>query len=209
MPSFDDTFDPFTTCMIVIDMQNDFCSEGGGVEKRGGDLKTIREMIPRLVNFIDNARRNGLKIIFVRGEYGSSTSSPTWDRRPAAKSDKALGFRMCEPGSWGAKIIDELKPSSAEPVVVKHRYSAFLGTSLDEHLKGFKAKTLILTGVTTNVCVESTTRDGFMRDYDVVVLEDCVASDELDLHAASLKTIANHFGTVCRSQEILDRLQAT
>ncbi len=208
MPSTDDPLDLSTSCVIVIDMQNDFCNEEGGLNKRGGDITAIKEMIPRLVDFIDSARRIGLKIIFVRGEYGISTSSPTWERRPAAKSDRELGFRMCQPDSWGAKIIDQLKPLADEPVVVKPRYSAFIGTSLEQHLKRFGAKRLIFTGVTTNVCVESSTRDGFMRDYDVIVLEDCVASDERDLHSASLKTIALNFGKVARSKEILDGFRA-
>jgi ureidoacrylate peracid hydrolase len=147
-----------------------------------------------------------LKIIFVRGEYGLDTSSPTWERRPSARKDREEGFRMCEPGSWGAKIIDQLKLMNDDIVVVKHRHSAFVGTSLEAHLRRFHAEKLIFTGIMTNVCVESSVRDAFNHDYDVIVVEDCVAGTDRDLHAASLKTIARHIGTVSKSEEIIKQL---
>src|SRR5262249_44056150 len=86
--------------------------------------------------------------------------------------------------------------------VVKHRYSPFVNAPLDSVLRAQKIESLLLTGVTTNVCVESTARDAFMREYRVIVVSDCVATYDLTANEASLQNIRKHFGSVLSSQEI-------
>jgi len=87
--------------------------------------------------------------------------------------------------------------------VIKHRYSAFINTRLDSVLRTYKTKNLILTGVGTNVCVESTARDGFMMDYNIVFTSDCTAAGSPSLHASTLENMRLHFGTVASAEEII------
>lgn len=194
---------PTNTAFLVIDMQNDFCSKGGGMDKRGYDLSHSRAIIPKIASMLQACRENGVRVFFVRGENSPEKSSPTWDNRPSAAHDKNLGFRLITPGSWGAQIVDDLKPLPTEPVVVKTRYSAFINTELPLLMRSCDISNIIFAGVTTNACVETSVRDGFVLDFNVIVASDCVASPEPELAAASLKTIAKYFGRVDTSEKIL------
>ena len=110
---------------------------------------------------------------------------------------------LCRKDTWGADFCG-VAPQGAEPVVIKHRYSAFIGTRFESVLKTFAIKTLIMTGVGTNVCVESTARDGYMLDYNIVFLSDCTATASPGVaHEATLQNIRAHFGTVATSDEVL------
>lgn len=192
------------TALIVIDMQNDFCSVGGGMDKRNYDISHSRKIIPNIANMIAVCRRSGVTVVFVRGENSPLTTSHTWENRPSAKSDQGLGFRLIEPGSWGSQIIDELKPLPSETQIVKRRYSAFVNTELPLLLRNHGISNVIFCGVTTNACVETSLRDAFVMDFHVIVASDCVTSPEPELHQASLKTIAKYFGRVDISKAILD-----
>ncbi len=110
----------------------------------------------------------------------------------------------CLPASWGGDFVAELKPLDGEPVVVKHRYSAFVDTRLDLLLRSNGIRTVILPGVATHCCVESTARDAAMRDYYVVVPEDGVAvrGKQRHLHEASLEVLGTYFGQVVGSRDI-------
>lgn len=196
------------TVLLVIDMQNDFCTNGGVFTRRGLDITPMRTMIPNLALQLERLREKGVRIIFVRAEYGRETGSPTWENRPGAEHDEERAMRLCQPGTWGAEIIDELKPMEDEPVVVKHRFSAFKNTNLQKLLERAKIRNVLISGVATNVCVETAAREAFMNDYNVIVLEDCVASDETELHAASLKNLSRHFARVMKSEKALAQLKA-
>lgn len=191
------------TALLIIDMQNDFCSINGGLDRRGYDVTNSRAIIPKIASLLQGCRQKGIRVFFVRGENSPQKSSVTWDNRPSATHDKDLGFRLIAPGTWGAQIVDELKPLPSEPVIVKLRYSAFIGTELQLLLKSCDIKTVIFAGTTTNVCVETSARDAFNLDYNVIVAADCVSSPEPDLAQASLKTIAKYFGRVDFSENIL------
>jgi nicotinamidase-related amidase len=112
---------------------------------------------------------------------------------------------VCLPGSWGGQFVDGIVPQSDEAVVTKHRFSAFVDTGLDLMLRARGIRTVIAAGVTTNCCVESTVREAAMRDFYVVVPEDCVAvKDKLaDLHEASLESIRLYFGQVRPSTDLI------
>ena len=110
---------------------------------------------------------------------------------------------ICQAGSWGAEFY-RVEPDADEPIVLKHRYSGFVDTNLELILRSRGIKTLVVTGVATNVCVESTARDAYMRDYYVVLVDDCSATYDPAKHAATLANIADHFGVVVRSDEIFD-----
>jgi ureidoacrylate peracid hydrolase len=113
-------------------------------------------------------------------------------RRP----ERHIKTPFCVDGSWGGDFFGEVRPRVEDPIVTKHRYSGFYNTELDTVLRVHGIRTLILTGVATNVCVATTAHDGFMRDYYIVLVEDGTASYTLDQHEAALNDIHRYFGEV-------------
>jgi ureidoacrylate peracid hydrolase len=111
-------------------------------------------------------------------------------------------------GTWDAEIVDELKPKSGDYVIDKSRYSAFYNTNLEILLRGLGADTLLLTGVTTNMCVESTLRDAFFRDYRVVLIEDCTAAVDSPMKEATIRTVRYGFGSVASSRDVVEVLSS-
>jgi len=188
------------TAVVVIDMQNDFCSEEGALAKDGRDMTAIRSLVPRLQQFLDRARRKNVTIVFVATARGEEEVPPPmkelWIRH-------SLKNPICVKGSWGAEFIPEIQPKSNETVLIKTRYSAFINTDLDTRLCDLGIATLIVTGVATNVCVETTCRDGFMRGYYIVVASDLAGCTDQKLHDCTLFNIDRYFGTVTSSAEIL------
>jgi ureidoacrylate peracid hydrolase len=178
-------------------MQHDYCSAGGALAKLGLDLSQIQQMTPRLRALLRAARADHIYVIHVRTEHHDWTSSRSWRARYGGRVARSL----CRPGTWGAEFVKGCEPRPAEPVVVKHRYSAFVNTDLDLILRSVGVRILFLTGATTNICVESTARDAFMRDYEVVVVQDCTGATEPDLYAAALKNIRYYFGKVVSAAE--------
>jgi ureidoacrylate peracid hydrolase len=187
--------DPSQAAIIVVDVQNDFCHPDGVLGKAGVPTGASMEMIPRLARLLDAAREAGTKIIFIQTIHEDATDSDVWKGRRDRQD-------LCRKNTWGADFIG-VAPGPGEPVVVKHRYSAFLNTRLDSVLRTFKAETLIMTGVATNVCVESTARQGFMLDYNILFVSDCTATSSQAEHDGALKNIARSFGTVAASDEII------
>lgn len=197
---FDATMNRESSALLIIDMQNDFCHPEGAQGKRGRDLSMVYGMIPTFEKVLNGARQIGLPVIFVRTLHYPWTDSQSWRKR---LDGYKKGIEICLPGSWGAEIIEALAPREGEPVVVKHRYSAFVDTDLSLMLRSMKIETLLIGGVGTNVCVESTARHAYMLDYDVCLLEDCTAGCDVDLHRGTLRNIAEHFGKVARGLDML------
>jgi ureidoacrylate peracid hydrolase len=110
----------------------------------------------------------------------------------------------CREGTWGAELYEGISPLPSERLVIKHRYSAFINTDLNTVLKARNIQSVLVCGVATNVCVETTARDGYMYDYYVTMIDDCSAAYEAKLHLGTLENIRRHFGLVASSQEIID-----
>jgi ureidoacrylate peracid hydrolase len=196
--TLDQLVDLRTSAIIVIDMQNDFCAPNGAGARYGADVSTIQAMIPRMQRFFAGARALGVQLIFVQCIHEPSTDSETWLFR-----HDGVPRPHCRQGTWGADFCG-VAPQGTEPVVIKHRYSAFIGTRFETVLKTLGIRTLIMTGVGTNVCVESTARDGFMLDYNIVFLSDCTATaSQGGAHEATLQNMRSFFGTVATSDEVL------
>lgn len=188
-----------SVALLVIDVQNDFCHDEGGLSKLGSySLEFIQPMVPRLATFVGAARSARVPVVWIRTEYDDWTTSSNWSRRRGGEE-----VAICRPGTWGAEWYEGMDPAGDELVMVKHRYSPFVNAPLDTVLRAQRIDTLLITGVTTNVCVESTARDAFMREYQVVVVADCVATYDLGANEASLQNIRNHFGAVLSSHEIM------
>ena len=189
---------PGHTAVVVIDLQNDFCHGEGDMAKSGRDVSLMQKAAHNTQKFLPEVRKRKVPVIFVRARHNEWTNSPAWARKRGEK-----GSLTCKEGSWGEEFF-VVKPGKSEAVVVKHRYSAFIGTDLDLILRSQAVQTVILTGVGTNVCVESTARDGFQMDYDIVLLSDCTGSSTLESHQKALDVLGLHFGYVFTSREILE-----
>jgi ureidoacrylate peracid hydrolase len=191
--------------VVVVDMQNDFCHEDGTYHRN--DPKTfqvagIREMIPRIQFFLGEMRKKEVPIVFCKYLIDDQA-------RDAGIYVKARQFILKEGlrrNNWGGEIIDELKPSKSDFVVEKSRFTAFYNTNMEVVLKALKAETLFFTGVATNVCVESSIRDAFFRDYQCVLVEDCCKAWNAQSHLATIENVIHGFGMVMASDEILDVL---
>jgi len=195
-------FAPGSAAIVVVDVQNDFCDPDGACARNGSDVTAAVAMVPRLQRFLDAARAAGVLVVFIQTTHDETTDSPAWlARRGDDAPVPVVPAGNCRTGSWGAEFYG-VAPQPGEPVVVKHRYSAFAGTNLDVVLRTAGIDSLLLTGVSTNVCVESTLRDGLFAEYRVTLVEDCAASFEADAHAASVENVARYFGVVATSEEI-------
>ena len=190
--------DPATTRFLVVDVQNDFCAEGGWFDRHGNDLRLIHEAVDRLAGFITVAREAGIPPIFVRAIYDEIYLSPPMLERHARTG---LGIDHCRSGTWGAEFF-RVAPRQDELVITKHRYSAFMDTELNALLRAQRVENLILAGITSNVCVESTARDGYMLDYHIVFLSDGSATYQAEAHEATLANIRRAFGMVASVSEI-------
>ena len=188
---------PSHTAFIMIDMQNDFCDDEGACAQNGDDVAIVQAIVPTLRELVVSARQAGALIVFVRVSHDETTDSPArLERRSKRKAP------VCVEGTWGVDWYSDLQPQPGDVVVTKHRFSAFINTPLDLILRSRGIKTLVLTGTATNVCVESTARDGHMLDYYVVLPEDGAATPDLPAHDATLHNIRKHFGEVVTSAEL-------
>ena len=213
-----------SAALILIDFQNDFCAHRGAAGRTGASMRMIDRAVDRTRELLIAARRHKVFIVHVCAEYGKawrSSSSPyrfpvQGRREPAVWTASAADLvgtqlfeeeesEVCGSGSWGAEFVDGLSPLPGEAILTKHRFGAFAGTGLDQLLRAHHISNVILAGVTTNCCVETAAREAVMREFSLVIVEDCVAvKDHLeDLHRATLETLGAYFGLVRPSLEII------
>ena len=195
-----DRCDPRYAALIVVDVQNDFVSPEGSAGKRGDDVGAAMAMIPNLTGLIDQARKVGLTVLYIRTTHSDWTDTPSWIYRTSQKS----GLNTCREGTWGAEFYEGIAPLASERIVIKHRYSAFINTDLNTVLKARGIQSILVCGVATNVCVETTARDGYMYDYYVTMIDDCSAAYDAKLHMGTLENIRRHFGLVASSHQIIE-----
>ncbi len=204
--------DPRHTAVVVVDMQNDFCKPEGTLGQLGIPMTMYPTMIPHLARLLASARSVHVPIIYIQ-------MTTFLDRRTDSPAQIRFNMRLhqaahsaTEPllytinGTPGQEIIPELAPESGDFIVQKYRSSAFWGTNLNLLLRSNKIETVIMTGCTTEGCVESTARDALFNDYYVVLPEDCVASDDPSQHEAALFLMRHRFDIVS-SHDILHNWQ--
>ena len=171
------------TTVIIVDMQNAFVSKGGMFDAVGWDISAAEQVVENTRKIIDAAREVGCRIIYLKMSYEPDYSNSGGPESPNWHKEVGLSLMRSRPDSWGKfvtkgawdeEICERLKPDPRDTVVRKQRYSGFAGTNLDIILKTFNIKYCIYTGVATNVCVESTLRDGFFLDYWPVIVSDAV-----------------------------------
>jgi ureidoacrylate peracid hydrolase len=191
---------PRNAAVIVVDMQNDFCHPDGASARNGRSTAMAEAMTPNLQRLVGQARRANVPVVFVRMSQTDHTLSEVQREHQARRGAEVP---VCVEGTWGVGFYG-VAPELDEAVVTKHRYSAFIGTDLDLILRSKGVKSLIITGVATNVCVESTARDGFMMDYYVVFMGDCTACSSGPVtHQATLSNIERTFGVVATVDQVV------
>lgn len=196
-------FDSRKTALLVIDCQNDFCHADGVSGRAGVSLQQTHVAVPVLSRLVEQARRAGVAIIFARTHHHEDwTDSPTWSSRFLRQFGP-----VCAPGTWGAEFY-EIHPAPGDFVITKHRYSAFIGTDLDITLRSRGIETVLCTGFITNVCVESTLRDGYMLNYATILIEDCCAAPTPDEHRMTIFNVKKYFGDVKTSADIVKAFEA-
>jgi ureidoacrylate peracid hydrolase len=192
---------PSRTALIVIDIQNDFCHPEGWAAKHGMDVSGMPALIARVETLVNAARATGVHVAFVKLVGDATTDSAAWLGAAGERGD------ICRSGTWGAEFMHD-EPLPGEPVIAKPRYGAFTKTDLDDILRAWNTDTLVFAGVSTNVCVESTLREAFMRDFHVVIASDCVAAYKQEAHDATLATIARNFGRVMPAEAVIAAWEA-
>jgi ureidoacrylate peracid hydrolase len=195
-PNFAEILSPESAAVLVVDVQNDFCHERGAIGRLGFDMGAVQSSVRALEQFLKTARQAQVPVIFIVTQHSEWTNSKAWLTRGPRRGGEISGVR-----TWGAELY-QLAPTPGEPVIIKHRYSGFVGTDLDTILRSRERRSLLVTGVSTNVCVESTARDACMRDYHVVLVDDCCGALTLAEHEAALHNMRNYFGRVLNSRAI-------
>lgn len=175
------TFAPQQSALIVVDMQNAYASQGGYLDLAGFDVSATRPIIDNINTAVAAARAAGMLIIWFQNGWDDQyvevggPGSPNYHKSNALKTMRQrpeLQGKLLAKGGWDYQLVDELTPQEGDIVLPKPRYSGFFNTPLDSILRSRGIRHLVFTGIATNVCVESTLRDGFFLEYFGIVLED-------------------------------------
>jgi ureidoacrylate peracid hydrolase len=200
------TVKPSETAVIVVDMQNAYASQGGYVDIAGFDVSGAAAAVAQTRKALEAARAAGILVIFFQNGWdkdyveAGGPGSPNWHKSNALKTMRArpeLEGALLAKGTWDYALVDELAPQPGDIVIPKTRYSGFFNTNIDSVLRSRGIRTLVFTGVATNVCVESSLRDAFHLEYFGIVLEDATHHLGPDfIQHATLYNIEKFFGWV-------------
>lgn len=192
LEDFASTVNPSHTALLVIDVQNDFCRD----EPR-------KAMIRRIKHVLEHARAAGVTVIYVQNTVlpGGLSDAPA---DLARRRKLGINTNVTIEGTWGQRIVDELAPAEADPIIRKHRLSALTNTTLDTVLRSRGIVTVVCTGTATHGCVINTAYAAVALNYYVVVVDDCVASWRADLHESALFLMRNTINYVVDSQRLLE-----
>jgi ureidoacrylate peracid hydrolase len=210
------TVDPSRTAVVVVDMQNDFGAEGGMFDRAGIPISGIQAVVAPTARVLAAARTAGIQIVYLKMQFEPDLGNAGGPDAPNFVIHRRLGVgdpiqapdgregRILIRDTWNTDILPALAPQDGDIVVPKHRFSGFFETNLDAILNERGITTLIFTGCTTSICVDSTLRDAFFRDYRCLLLDDCAAEPiggdlERSNHEASVLAIQTLFGWVSQS----------
>ena len=209
---------PAETALIIVDMQNAYASPGGYLDLAGFDISGAAPAIDKIRAAADAARAAGMLVIFFQNGWdpdyvqAGGPGSPNWHKSHALRTMRArpeLQGKLLARGGWDYELVQALPPQPGDIVVEKPRYSAFFNTNLDSLLRAKGIRSLVFTGIATNVCVESTLRDGFFLEYFGVVLHDAThQAGPAFLQEATLYNVEKFFGWVSSVEEFRKALQA-
>ncbi len=198
-----DAIDIRSAALLVIDMQNGFVHEKGTLGISGVDTRRLAAVVPEQKRLIERCQKVGIPVIWTVQEHFAVDASRA-QKKLAAHTAKRRQV-SCLAGSWDAEIIEELKGLAAlNPTYVlrKHRFGAFYETRLELLLRQLGVRTLFIAGTTTNACVETTIREAYLRDYDVVAVTDCISGVNADWESAAQKVWAQYFCVLQNAAEV-------
>ena len=198
--------DPNQTAVVVIDMQNAYASEGGYVDLAGFDISGAAGVIGKIGTVLQTARDAGVQVVYLQNGWdpdyveAGGPGSPNWHKSNALKTMRKrpeLSGQLLARGGWDYELVDALKPQPGDITLHKTRYSAFFNSQLDSTLRARGIRNIVFVGIATNVCVESTLRDGFHLEYFGVMLEDAThhLGPEL-MQQATVYNVEKFFGWV-------------
>jgi len=204
------------TAVIVVDMQNAFLSEGGMFDQAGYDISRAPETIQRNAELLPVLREAGVKVVYIKMSYtpdycdAGGPHSPNWHKELGLvlMQDRPETWgRYVTQGTWDEEIVEAIAPCPGDVVVRKQRYSGFAGTNLDMVLKTFGVRYCLYTGVATNVCVETTLRDGFLLDYWPILIADACDNSGPDHNRLATEWNVEHAsGWVTSTRDVVKAL---
>jgi ureidoacrylate peracid hydrolase len=205
------------TALLVVDMQNAFASPGGMLDLAGVDVAPARDAVANARLVVESARAAGLPVIYLTIGWPADGSTAGGPDSPNPQKELALRLMRERPelrgklltfGTWDFQIVDDLAPAPADVVIVKSRYSGFHGTDLDSVLRGRGIRNLLVVGIASNVCVESTIRDAFFNEYWPVLIEDAtMPAGSAEIHRATIYNVKTFFGWVASSDDVATALR--
>lgn len=206
------------TAMIVVDMQNAYAKKGGMLDLGTGiDEARTKPVIEANGRLLPAARAAGVKVIYLQFGYKPDLSDAGGPASPNVKKQMAIKMirerpevrdKLIVEGTWGWRIIDELAPREEDIVVKKSRYSGFAGTTLENQLRGMDIRYLLFTGVATNVCVESTAREAYFREFWPILIEDAMDHTGPDFtRQATLWNFESKLGWITDTNAVMDMLE--
>jgi nicotinamidase-related amidase len=195
-PTFAEIVEPSRTALLVVDVQRFFVRT-----QAGAMYPPVEGVLDTLRRFIDECRARGVLVVRIQNIIPDESAEGVWRRhfRERWSTPSPLA-----PGQPGAEFQPGFEPQPGDLLLTKPRYSSFINTPLESLLRSRGVQTVIVAGLTTDVCVSSTARDAFQREFDTVPLNDCTAEKTQARHESGLATLAATFGTVCSSTEVLE-----
>ena len=195
-----DRLDRDIAALVVIDAQNDFCHPEGLSARQGKDVGPLQAPLRRVHALIEAAHRYDVPVYLVQNEHTPDSDTPEWlERHPNYWREQ-----NCQKDTWGAEFCG-FAPAAGDVVVTKHRYSAFIGTTLESRLREAGRRSLLFAGFTTATCVESSLRDAVCLDFLATVVEDCCAAYDPQAHAHAIAAMGTGFGEVTTYDRIVTR----